>query len=118
MKGVTPIFRIFDEMKAKEFYLDYLGFTLEWEHRFEPELPLYMQVCLSECKLHLSEHYGDCSPGAAIRVEVVDLETLHTSLKNKKYTYSRPCIETTPWHTKELRVIDPFGNKITFFENA
>ncbi|MDQ0873953.1 hypothetical protein QFZ77_002612 [Paenibacillus sp. V4I3] len=26
IKGVTPIFRMFDENKAKEFYIDYLGF--------------------------------------------------------------------------------------------
>jgi len=33
-------------------------------------LPLYMQVSRDEVKLHLSEHYGDGSPGAAIRIEV------------------------------------------------
>ena len=39
-----PILRIFDEAKAKEFYLDFLGFRLDWEHRFEAHLPLYMQI--------------------------------------------------------------------------
>jgi hypothetical protein len=39
-----PILRILDERKAKEFYLEFLGFTLDWEHRFEPGLPLYLQV--------------------------------------------------------------------------
>lgn len=34
----TPILRIFDERKAKEFYLDYLGVRLDWEHRFESGL--------------------------------------------------------------------------------
>ena len=29
-----PIIRIFDETKAKEFYLKFLGMTLDWEHRF------------------------------------------------------------------------------------
>ena len=37
----TPILRIFDEAKAKEFYVDFLGFKVDWEHRFEPGLPLY-----------------------------------------------------------------------------
>jgi len=36
----VPILRIFDEAKAKEFYLDFLGFSLGWEHRFEPDAPL------------------------------------------------------------------------------
>lgn len=39
----TQILRIFDEAKAKEFYVDFLGFTIDWEHRFESDLPLYMQ---------------------------------------------------------------------------
>lgn len=117
IKGVTPIFRMFDEKKAKEFYIDYLGFSLGWEHRFESEMPLYMEVSLGECKLHLSEHYGDCSPGAAVRIEIVDIEAFHTNLKNKKNTYSRPGLEMSPWQTREVCVTDPFGNKLTFYES-
>src|SRR6266850_539584 len=49
----TPILRIFDEAKAKEFYVEFLGFKVDWEHRFEPGLPLYMQVSKDECVLHL-----------------------------------------------------------------
>jgi catechol 2,3-dioxygenase-like lactoylglutathione lyase family enzyme len=30
----TPILRIFDEAKAKEFYVEFLGFRVDWEHRF------------------------------------------------------------------------------------
>ena len=37
----TPILRIFDLAKAKEFYVDFLGFKVDWQHRFEPDLPLY-----------------------------------------------------------------------------
>lgn len=40
----TPILRIFDEAKAREFYEGFLGFKVDWEHRFEPDLPLYLQV--------------------------------------------------------------------------
>lgn len=36
-----PILRIFDEEKAKEFYLDFLEMKLDWEHRFEPKFPIY-----------------------------------------------------------------------------
>jgi len=31
-----PILRIFDEDKAKEFYLDFLGMKMNRKHRFEP----------------------------------------------------------------------------------
>jgi hypothetical protein len=43
-KQASPILRIFDEDKAKEFYLDFLGFHLDWEHRYGENFPLYAQV--------------------------------------------------------------------------
>jgi Glyoxalase superfamily protein len=68
--NTTPIFRIFDEGKAREFYVGFLGFSVDWEHRVEPNTPLYMQVSRGTCLLHLSEHHGDCCPGAAARVQI------------------------------------------------
>jgi uncharacterized glyoxalase superfamily protein PhnB len=110
----TPILRIFDEARAKEFYLSFLGFTVDWEHRFADDLPLYMQVSKDGCVLHLSEHHGDGSPGAALRIETSDLEAFHSELLSKKYKYARPGIETMPWGTREMSVKDPFGNRLTF----
>src|SRR5437773_10613657 len=34
MQTAIPILRIFSIEKAKEFYLDFLGFSIDWEHRF------------------------------------------------------------------------------------
>jgi hypothetical protein len=116
MKGLTPILRIFDEAKAKEFYLDFLGFVMDWEHRFKANMPLYMQISNKNCIIHLSEHHGDCCPGAAVRIEVGNIELFHTTLLAKEYKYSRPGIEETPWNTKELCIHDPFGNRLIFFE--
>lgn len=76
----TPILRIFDEAKAKEFYVGFLGFTVDWEHRFEAGLPLYMQVSKDDCIIHLSEHHGDCSPGAVIRIETNELDGFQKEL--------------------------------------
>jgi uncharacterized glyoxalase superfamily protein PhnB len=111
---MTPILRIFDEAKAREFYLDFLGFQVDWEHRFEPDLPLYMQVSRDGCVLHLSEHYGDGSPGAAMRIETEDLDAFHAELASKKYRYARPGIQKMPWGTRDMSVQDPFGNRLTF----
>lgn len=110
----TPILRIFDEAKAKAFYLDFLGFQVDWEHRFEPGLPLYLQVSRGNCVLHLSEHHGDASPGAALRIEAQDLDALHAELNAKQYPYARPSIEAMPWGTRDMSVKDPFGNRLTF----
>jgi catechol 2,3-dioxygenase-like lactoylglutathione lyase family enzyme len=109
----TPILRIFDEAKAKEFYVGFLGFRVDWEHRFEPDAPLYMQVSRGGCVLHLSEHHGDCSPGAAVRVETSDIDALHAELAAKRYKFARPGIQEQPWG-RDLSVKDPFGNRVTF----
>lgn len=116
LSRVTPILRIFDEAKAREFYIDFLGFKIDWMHRFEPDLPLYMQVSKGECILHLSEHHGDVSPGAGIRIAIVDLDGYHAELTAKAYTYARPGIETMPWGSREMGVRDPFFNRLVFAE--
>lgn len=117
LSGIVPIFRIFDINKAKEFYIDYLEFHLDWEHRFEPNSPLYIQLSKNVVKIHLSEHYGDCSPGGAVRIEVKGLKELQRNLIQKQYNYSKPGLERMPWGSEECRVIDPFGNKIVFYEH-
>jgi len=111
--AATPILRMFDVPSAKTFYIDYLGFKLDWEHRYEPDLPLYMQVSSGECVLHLSEHYGDGTPGSAIRIEVRGLEAFHARLSEKSFPYSRPGLDA---EGDELTVWDPSGNRIVFFE--
>src|SRR5258708_33249513 len=108
-----PILRIFDEAKAREFYVGFLGFAVDWEHRFAPDLPLYMQVSRDGCVLHLSEHYGDGAPGTAIRIHTSDLEAFHAELNSKQYKYARPGIEDQPWG-RDMSVREPFGNRLTF----
>jgi len=110
----TPILRSFDEAKAKEFYVKFLGFNVDWEHRFEEGLPLYMQLSRDGCVLHLSEHHGDCCPGSAMRIEVAEIETYQKELIGKQYKNSKPGLEDTPWGSKELSISDPFGNKLIF----
>jgi catechol 2,3-dioxygenase-like lactoylglutathione lyase family enzyme len=113
---VIPILRIFDIAKADEFYLDYLGFHVDWDHRFDDSAPLYRQVSRGALILHLSEHHGDGSPGARLRVTMRGVRTFHEELIAKNYRYMRPGLEATPWNTLETGVIDPFGNLIRFSE--
>jgi catechol 2,3-dioxygenase-like lactoylglutathione lyase family enzyme len=114
--SAVPILRIFDIAKAREFYLDYLGFQVDWEHRFEPRLPLYMQISRGGMLLHLSEHHGDACPGSTVLVTTAGLEDFHREITAKDYAYPRPCIEIAPWNAKVMQVTDPFGNRLRFNE--
>ena len=111
-----PIFRIFDYTKTLEFYVDWLGFKIDWEDK-PANAPVYMQVSLDDIIIHLSEHHGDCSPGARVHIEnFVGLKEYHKKLLDKQYKFMRPGIGKTPWNSKTycMEVIDPFGNRLTF----
>lgn len=109
----SPILRIFDEKKAKEFYCDFLGFRVTFEHRFAADMPLYLGIERAGLNLHLSEHHGDASPGSNIFVVTANIRAFHRELTEKRYTYGRPGVEQQPWGL-QLQVHDPFGNRITF----
>ena len=109
-----PVLRIFDLALAKAFYVDWLGFRVDWEHRFEPGAPVYLQVAREPVVLHLSEHYGDGSPGVSVLVETEGIEDLHRELQG--YRYYKPHIEETDWGSRVMKVLDPFGNRLTFTE--
>jgi len=115
-KAPIPVLRIFDEAKAREFYLDFLGFHLDWEHRFENNFPLYLQISRGACVIHLSEHHGDASPGATVRIEMDQLEDYRNLLIGKEYKYAKPGLESTSYGLREMRVGDPFGNRLIFFD--
>lgn len=112
----TPILRIFDVAKAREFYVGFLGFEIRWEHRYGDDFPLYMEAARDGCVLHLTEHHGDASPGSAIRIHVEDIAALHGELTRANYKFAKPGLENTPWKTREILVIDPFGNRLHFYE--
>ena len=116
MGAPTPILRSFDEARAKAFYIDFLGFELVFEHRFGPGAPLYLGLRKGGCALHLSEHYGDGTPGSAVRIPVDDVVTYVAGLRAKKFRNASPGEpEQMPWGSREITITDPAGNRLTFY---
>jgi uncharacterized glyoxalase superfamily protein PhnB len=116
MTQVVPILRIFDEALARAFYLDYLGFEVLFEHRFEENAPLYMGVRREHCELHLSEHFGDATPGSSVRVHEKDLAGYHDALSQKSYRHYHSSVIEQPWGSFDMTILDPFGNKLIFYQ--
>lgn len=111
----VPIIRIFDVAKAHEFYLGFLGFGMDWEHRLGEDYPLYTQVSRGRLRLHLSEHAGDATPGSNVCVFMHNIAALHRELTDKQYRYMKP--ELVGQGTRlELQVTDPFSNRLRFTE--
>jgi catechol 2,3-dioxygenase-like lactoylglutathione lyase family enzyme len=111
-----PLLRILDEAKAKEFYIDFLGFKLDWGNRATGAL--YMQVSLDDCVLHLSEHSGDAAQGAAVKLHTDNIEAYVEKLVAKKYppgvAEQDPGVAEQPWGSLDMVLLDPFGNRLIF----
>jgi hypothetical protein len=114
---VVPILRIFDVAKAHEFYLGFLGFAVDWEHRYGENFPLYTQISRGDLRLHLSEHSGDATPGGSLCVYMTGIAALHAELSAQNYRYMKPTL-AEEGKRLELQVLDPFGNRIRFMEIA
>ncbi|GAA4784462.1 glyoxalase superfamily protein [Olivibacter ginsenosidimutans] len=117
--NIIPILRIFDVEKAKEFYVQWLGFQVDWEHRYGDNFPLYLQISKGPLKIHLSEHYGDGTPGTKVFIDYTDnLENWQQQLLAAQYKYYRPGLEDAPWGAKTMSIIDPFGNTLLFSQQT
>ena len=49
-----------------------------------------MPVSRNGLVLHLSEHHGDCCPGATVTVQTAGLEEYHREITAKGYRFMRP----------------------------
>lgn len=111
MQRTIPMLFIADYNEAKAFYVDWLGFKIDWEFRYGPEFPVYMQISRDGLLLHLTEHEGDNPPGIKCHVDVDDLDALVCEWKEKRPSFDQ-VPEIAPWKAKHMRLKDPFGNEL------
>lgn len=111
-----PVLRMFDEAQAKQFYLDYLGFEVDWESRFSPTAPLYLQIHLGAAILHLNGHATQETPASEVHIPVFGLQNFCDHLNGKKLGYPK-AIAVDPRYqgrNTDLNLCDPFGNFLVF----
>lgn len=72
---VVPILRVADADVAVSWY-ERLGFTKQWEHRFEPGCPAFVSIARDRARLFLSEHRGDARPDTLIHLFVTDVDAV------------------------------------------
>ena len=114
MQRVVPALRITNYERSKKFYLDQLGFILEWEHRFEPKLPVFMSVALDGMRLYLSEHSGDCQVGGLVHFVVSNVDALHSTFKVRQVHITEAPNDDLGF--RNMTVTDPDGNQLRFME--
>lgn len=103
---MIPIFRATDAAATGEWYAR-LGFEVVGEHRFAPELPLYLFLDRNGVELHLSEHEGDARPGSLVYFWVDDVDAVAVEFGAE--------IQDQPWG-REVQLTDPDGNRLRVAE--
>jgi catechol 2,3-dioxygenase-like lactoylglutathione lyase family enzyme len=114
---VTPVFLVSDYPTARAFYIDWLGFRIDWEEQ-PGQNRVYVQVSWGEIVLHLSSSPADSSAGAVVRLEIQGLHAYHRQLLSKEPLPMRPTMGPAYWNNQvlEMEVTDPFGNRLIFCE--
>ncbi|WP_433214896.1 glyoxalase superfamily protein [Microtetraspora malaysiensis] len=99
---VIPILHVKDAAAAVAWY-DRLGFTQQWEHRFEPGLPTFVEIARGRVKLFLSEHKGDARPDTLVYLRVRDIDAVADEFGIQ--------VKDAPW-AREIELRDPDGNRL------
>jgi catechol 2,3-dioxygenase-like lactoylglutathione lyase family enzyme len=97
-----PILHVTDAAAAVAWY-ERLGFTKEWEHRFEPGFPAFLSVARGQVRLFLSEHKGDARPDTLVYLRVRDVDAIAAEFG--------VTVEEAPW-AREIAIRDPDGNRL------
>ena len=99
---VVPILRVTDADVAVRWY-ERLGFTKQWEHRFDPSCPAFVSIARGGARLFLSEHRGDARPDTLVGLRVSDVAAVEAE-------FGRPTAE--PPYECEFELRDPDGNRL------
>lgn len=113
MGQAIPVLKIEDEDLARSFYVDSLGFKVDWDWRHEPDLPIYMGLSRDGWVIHLTEHAEDCDPGGAVYFIADNITEFLQELKRNNPGMENELVEQ-PWGQTELMLLDPFQNKLRF----
>ena len=114
IQRVVPALRITDYERSKAFYVERLGFRVEWEHRFEPHFPVFMAIVRDGMQLYLSEHSGDCQVGGLVHFAIDDVDAWHREFEGRDVRPSDP--PNNDLGFRNMTVTDPDGNQLRFME--
>lgn len=110
---VFPQLRMTDWQRSRRFYIDGLGFTVDWEHRFYPGSPVFTQITREGLSLFLTEHAGDCQVGGAAYLVVDNVDALYEEIRERGIEVVEPPTDTS-WGRREMTLKDPDGNTLRF----
>ena len=117
MQYAMPVLEIRSYQDAVAFYVDWLGFRIDWEWRSSKDSPVYMQISRDGLYLRLNSYQSDGAKHCAMVVD--DLEAYVHEWKTKCPDWQdemRVVDLGNPKPAKLMDLEDPFGNTLAFQE--
>ena len=118
LKDVIPILDVRDVEAALRFYVDRLGFQVDFQYEDDPSN--YAGVRRGGVYLHMQwQHEDEFRKGTAgrlrVRIVVDDPDALFEEYRAKGVFDERTQVRETAWRTREFGFRDPDGNGLTFY---
>jgi catechol 2,3-dioxygenase-like lactoylglutathione lyase family enzyme len=113
---VVPALRSTNYARSKSFYVDQLGFQVEWEHRFAPGFPVFMSLARDGMQIYLSEHSGDCQVGGLVHFVIEDVNAWQREFTARGVRLTEE--PNSDLGFLNMTVTDPDGNQLRFMEPA
>ena len=109
---VVPVFGIASYDEAIAFYVDWLGFSIDWEWREGPGRPVIMSISRDGVSLMLNE-YPDSPSASWLSLKVNDLSAFAGEW-NARRPDSAAIDISPPYELPTVSFQDPFGNRLDF----
>ncbi len=109
MESAIPVLRVTEAATSIPWY-ERLGYSKEWEFRFEPGFPAFVAISRrGAARLFLSEHTGDAKPEGLAYLVVDDLDAVARAFVAD--------VVDQPWG-REVHLVDPDGNRLRVGESG
>ena len=111
-ESVCPTLGISDYEQAKAFYVDLLGFEIDWEWREAPDQPVIMAIHhgTTQFMLHEGAH---APPPSFMAMRLYDLQG-YVDECNARKPGSLEIVLEPPYEFPSVQLKDPFGNHFQF----
>ena len=119
-KDVIPILDVHDIHRALRFYVERLGFEIDFRYEEDPEN--YAGVRRDDVCLHMQwQHEDNFKKGTAgrlrVRLIVDDPDSLFEEYRSKGLLEEGSQVRDTPWGTREFGFQDLDGNGLIFYRD-
>jgi len=110
MQHAIPTLRITNYRISRAFYTGLLGFQVDWEHCYDPDTAVFMQVSRGGMTLFLTQHADDCETGGLVHFFIPDVDAWYAELRRRGVPVKQAPHIGIEGH-RMMTLVDPDGNQ-------